>query len=356
MNAVMAIKIKCGCGSVLSLHEELANGRVRWPVTCTNCGADTTDRVNAAIAHRQHAETTWWYRAVRGFAGRERTHAGRTPPASLPRTDAESVGVVTVTPADATPTRVMLGVVACVVAGAAGMLAWYFLARWTGYVFGATAWGIGALIGACARYGLPDASRRLAGLVAATAALAIVGGSVLTLRHVALRSIERALPTAYVDARARARSALNLVDDDEIGEFLAQQRVGPEVSGRAAATPIEAIQERQLVWMGWRPRGSSRAEPDRPPGFADSVRAPDLESVRAAEVAAFRESGQAALRGFLEGQPSQREFESQLRQKILSRVSPRDLVLAGAGPYTALWLLLGVGTAFKLARNKGPSV
>ncbi len=355
MSVVMAIKIKCGCGSVLSLHEELADGQVRWPVTCTNCGVDATDRANAAIARKQHAETNLWHRASRSLARRRRNHAGRRSPVEPPPTDAESVGVVSVKPADAAPTRVGMGMLACVAGGLIGLLAWYLLTRWTGYGFGVMAWGIGALVGACARYCVPNGSLRLAGVVAAGAALAIVGGSVLTLREAGLQAIERRVPAAYAEARGCAQSALKLVDDSEIREFLAQQRVGPAVTSCTGAHPIEAIQEIQVVWMGATRRGSSRAEPDRQASFADPVRQLDAESVSAAEVAAFRENGVPALRDFLAGQPSEREYQSQLRQKILRRISQSNLVLAGVGPYTFLWLVLGIGTALKLARGKGAS-
>ncbi len=45
----------------------------------------------------------------------------------------------------------------------------------------------------------------------------------------------------------------------------------------------------------------------------------------------------------------------QLRQMIYSRISLNHLVTESIRPYTVLWIVLGIGTAFKLARNAGLS-
>src|SRR6266545_1501900 len=44
----MEIKVKCICGSTYSFEEVPVNGRVAFPVSCTNCGADGTESPIAA--------------------------------------------------------------------------------------------------------------------------------------------------------------------------------------------------------------------------------------------------------------------------------------------------------------------
>ena len=57
MSTTIEVSIRCGCGSALSFREEPVNGRARWPVTCTNCGADATEIANAFIARKQQSVT-----------------------------------------------------------------------------------------------------------------------------------------------------------------------------------------------------------------------------------------------------------------------------------------------------------
>ena len=246
----------------------------------------------------------------------------------------------------------LLGILACLVTGAAGMLGWYFLTRWTGYEFGIVAWGIGGLVGVCARYCVPIGSFRLAGIAAACAATAIMGGAFLTLRHEAFQFVEQLLPAAYADARDYAESALKLGSDEEIRDFIAEHRLDSADTAPAASDPIEAAQERHLSWIGWTLHGIVKDDPDRTPRLASPAKGAEPEGITPADVVAFREKEVPVLKAFLDGKPSQNEFEGSLRRKIFSRISQKDMIVESIGPYTILWLVLGIGTAFKLAHNK----
>jgi hypothetical protein len=353
MSTTMEIKVKSGCGSVLSFPEEPVNGRVRWPLSCTSCGADAKDKADAFIARRQQSETGLRQAPPKRFAwfGRRKDEL-RLPVESAPN-DAESIGVVSSAASGVSSGRMALGILACLVTGAASMVGWYFLTRWMGYEFGIVAWGIGGLVGVCARYCVPNGSFRMAGIAAACAATAIMGGAFLTLRHEAFQFIEQLLPAAYEEARDYAESALKLGSDEETREFLAEHRLGFIDTASAGANPIEAAQERHLSWMGWTLHGIGKDDRDRKPRLASLAKGVDPESITSADIAAFREKEVPALTAFLGGLPSQNEFEASLRRKIFSQISPKDMIIESVGPYTVLWLFLGIGTAFKLAHNKG---
>ena len=46
----MEIKVKCICGSTYLFEEVPVSGRLAFPVSCTNCGADGTENANQFIA------------------------------------------------------------------------------------------------------------------------------------------------------------------------------------------------------------------------------------------------------------------------------------------------------------------
>jgi hypothetical protein len=248
--------------------------------------------------------------------------------------------------------RLALGILACLVTGTVAMLGWYLLTRWTGYEFGLVAWGIGGLVGVCARYCIPSGSFRLAGVAAGCAAAAILGGAALTLRHESLQWVEALLPAAYEGVRDYAESAMRLSSEEETREFIAKHRLGAHDGTAVASDPIEAAQQRHLLWASWTLHGLVKPREDSKVRLSELVEPVDPETITAAEIATFRKKEVPALEAFLAGQPSQHEFESSLRAKILSRMSSKDLVLESFGPYTVLWLFLGIGTAFKLAHNK----
>jgi hypothetical protein len=175
----------------------------------------------------------------------------------------------------------------------------------------------------------------------------------LTLRHESLRYVEALLPAAYEDVRDYAESALELSSVEETREFIAKHRLGAHGGTAAASDPIEAAQQRHLLWASWTLHGIVKPREDSKVRLTELVKPVDPETITPAEIATFREQEVPALEAFLAGQPSQHEFESSLRGKILSRMSSKDLMLESFGPYTVLWLFLGIGTAFKLAHNKG---
>jgi hypothetical protein len=76
-------------------------------------------------------------------------------------------------------------------------------------------------------------------------------------------------------------------------------------------------------------------------------------SVTAEQMDRFKAKLLPKLKVFAEGKPSREEYESTLKQMIMSRVTFRSLVIQSMGPYSWLWVILGIGTAYRLARNPG---
>jgi hypothetical protein len=352
MSTTMAIRVKCACGSVLSFREEPLNGRVRGPVACTTCGADATEKANAFIARRTDTEPGL-RRTPRARLSWRKRHGKEGPSSSEPHAVNDGAfGKERSVIARPSVGKLILGVLACLGVGTAAMLSWYALARWTGYGFGIVAWGIGGLVGVCARYCVPTGNFKLAGIAAVCAAAAILGGTALTLRRESMRSIEALLPAAYADVRNYAEAALKLGSEEEIRQFIAEHRVGASAGAEVASDPIEAALQRQVLDASWGLHDLLK------PGGRQAVHLRELGqsvepgTITSAQVTAFREQELPVLETFLAGQPSQRQFESALRGKILSRISVQDLMIESFGPYTLLWLFLGVGTAFKLARSR----
>jgi hypothetical protein len=58
------------------------------------------------------------------------------------------------------------------------------------------------------------------------------------------------------------------------------------------------------------------------------------------------------LKAFLKGNPSREEFCRDLEHLVRDNLSFNGMLVQSWSPYQLLWLLLGVGTAYRLAYNR----
>ncbi|MFM1768575.1 MAG: hypothetical protein RJA22_1104 [Verrucomicrobiota bacterium] len=134
----MEIRVECDCGVRFEFEVYPLHGRMPQRVACPGCGADRTAAANLEL----------WGR----LEGERLAAAGLVP-----------------------------GVVGAVLAGAVGMLAWFFLIQSTGHQLGFAAWGVGLLVGLGARALGREGGSRLGWAAAGCAAVAVVGGQWLAI-------------------------------------------------------------------------------------------------------------------------------------------------------------------------------
>src|SRR5205807_698391 len=148
----MLIKIKCVCGSVYSFEDTPVNGRMQFPVSCVNCGADGTEKANAYVAAQLSGKSVavgpssakklsfGFLKKKNSEADLDETVAAPAPKGSIPE------------PADGdSPQRLALAIAGALAVGAVGALGWLYLAKATGFEFGYVAWALGGMVGVTAR-------------------------------------------------------------------------------------------------------------------------------------------------------------------------------------------------------------
>src|SRR6266508_5551695 len=142
----MEVKVKCACGSMYVFEEVPVNGRVAFPVSCTNCGADGTEKANEYIARKLAGEPEVVEK--RGFRlfglghGKDKDD-GIEAENSAP--DVEENGD------ESSKLRIVLAMAGAAVVGMIGAICWLQLAKATGFEFGYAAWAIGGLVGGASR-------------------------------------------------------------------------------------------------------------------------------------------------------------------------------------------------------------
>jgi hypothetical protein len=190
---------------------------------------------------------------------------------------------------------------------------------------------------------------------ALTAFLSIGGGQVLVTKWLADEQIQKVLPLAYEDTRQYAEEAVTAASDDEIRECLARYQVSTKRIGADRQSVVGASQNRELFALGWTLCGIIDHEPGARPSFKQILERSDPQKITAEEVKHFKTVELPTLKLFLSGKPSQQEYETTLREMIYSRISAKNLIVQSIGPYSLLWLSLGLYTAYRLARNAGLS-
>jgi hypothetical protein len=348
----MEIKVKCICGSIYLFEEVPVHGRLAFPVSCTNCGADGTENANQFIARKLAGEPEVDEKAKRGLGlfglGRRKDKDDRSEEANS-SPEADEAGD------EASMLRIFLAMTGVGVVGAIGAFCWLQLAKATGFEFGYAAWAIGGLVGGASRLFAPRGHYWLGPTAALAAFLSIGGGQVLVTKWLVDVEVRKALPLAFEETRRYAKDAVEAASDDEIRECLAQYKIPSSNSDFERTGAPGAAHNRQLFELGWALYGIVEPDPKAAPRFAPLACASNPKKITAAEITHFKEKELPELKAFLNGKPSQQEYESTLKQMVYSKISINNLVAQSIRPNTILWLALGLGTAFKLAQNAGLS-
>ena len=82
---------------------------------------------------------------------------------------------------------------------------------------------------------------------------------------------------------------------------------------------------------------------------------PDPSSVTDEQVQGFHTEIKPEYEALLDGDPSREEFADQLVDDIMAEISMVDILSDGVSLFTALWLILGVGSALKIAAGEEKS-
>ena len=203
---------------------------------------------------------------------------------------------------------------AAAVAALIGALVWMLIAVGFGYELGIVAWGIGGAVGiaAAALGGRGQAAGAICGTLAL---LAILGGKFL-----AVDSIQSSIADVLADQQ---------MWDSETEAYFEELRVDADLYGS----------------IGTDEHSLRRFMVDRGYTAADSVPEVSVE-----ELAFFYTYEQPTLSWVADTKPSYEEWQAYAMQEI-TELSTLDLVTSELGILDGIFLLLGIGTAFRLGRG-----
>jgi len=346
----MEIRVKCTCGSVFSFEEALENNRVKFPVSCLACGSDCTAKANEYIAHKLEppadpSQVPAWKRWL-GLKPKRHEFD------ELDRTDlriGDKEKEATSDNGDETSTqRLVVAAGASLLMGLVGAFGWLWLTKATGWEFGYAAWGLGALAGGTS-YLLAPRGHPMLGTTAAIAAfISIGGGQYLVGRDIIMQHVNKSLPLAYVETRGYAKDVMAANTDDDLRLAVATYKLEVAVAGERAGTAIDNIQIFQAdLIMRFMGSGVHTIQ------AAESSKAGDIANVTENDIDQFKLKVLPELQALQDGKPSEAEYKSSLLQKVRSEITTKTIVVESLNPYTAVWIFLGVATAYRLARNKG---
>lgn len=201
---------------------------------------------------------------------------------------------------------ILLGILGAATAGFIGMMAWFYLIKWTGYEIGYAAWGVGFLTGVGARVVGCKGSTPLGVFAGFCALLAIIGGQYLAVKAETDKFFVEAARQGYDSRMAYAQKALAAQSDTEIKTLLTDARLD------------------------------------------DGENAGDIK-ISDEEIKTFKEVELPALKDFVNGKPTREEFQKSILDIKDSFSYNFGLLKESMGLFTLLWLFLGVGSAFKIA-------
>jgi hypothetical protein len=197
------------------------------------------------------------------------------------------------------------GSIGAVVGAFVGMLAWYFITKFTGYSFKLVALGVGAVTGGVARLLAKDGSLGLGFVCGVCALLAILLGDYFGVRALFLKEFDK-----YV----------------AIGDLAYEAQMEYAKAAVAARTPEEI---RKLI--------------------AENEEKTPAE-VTEAEIAEFQKD-LPELKDFAAGKVTKSEFRQKLNSAALDEFSYKEYFLQGnikGSVFTILFICLGVVTAWKM--------
>jgi hypothetical protein len=294
------IKIKCSCGTHYAFEVEPETREMPCTVQCPNCSTDGTAAANEYL--RGYAEMQARAEAARlavptppAVAAAPALPAARPVPAAAPAAPKKrGYG----------EPNLLMGTVGAVVAALAGMMVWYLIIKLTNIEFGIIAWGVGGLTGFGCRMLGGGYSVKLGCIAGACALVAIVGGEFLATKAGVNKLMAPMIAGAYDERMAYAKRALEAKTDEAIRELLAAEKS----DGDAKVTP---------------------------------------EAIKPSDIAEFRKE-LPKLEAFTKGRPTKAEFEREFRERLDSAEMNALILKHSVSLWTALWLFLGVGSAYRL--------
>ena len=209
-------------------------------------------------------------------------------------------------------------VLAALASGFVGMMVWFALIQATGWEIGFVAWGVGAGVGVATLWG---AGRRGLGpgvVAVVVATFAILGGHYLVGRVMYVKAIREIAGSAY------------------------QERI--TFAGKLCAAQSEKEIRSVVAVHNYYNDDELGADED-----------PDPSSVTDEQIKSFHTQIKPEYEALLDGRPSREEFVDHMVDDIMDGISAFDILSEGVSLFTALWLILGVGTALKIAGGEEKS-
>lgn len=357
--AKMEIKIRCNCGSSLSFEDTPVEGKLEHPLHCTNCGNDCTAPANEFIRRRLAGEPEPpTDRGIRNWAKLFQrpkpefdTDAVVLRKGKIPGNIRPAAEVASATGDEAGHNRIALAAGAALAVGLLGAIGWLLVARATGYQIGYIAWALGGLVGWTSRLVAPR-GHSLLGLIASLAAfIAIGGGQYLVSRWAIGEAVHEYAPVAYAEILAYAKETSSAQSSEDLRERTAEYKLVQTLAGKDETNAIAAYQTYQIADSGFALLGL--VSKDRQPRltFAEREQLSDVKSITVPEIARFDSEVAPVMKKLVEGQPTQADYEHSLEQRIQAGISVSNVAAFAMNRYTILWLFLGLGSAYRIARN-----
>ena len=352
----MEIKVRCGCGSLFSFDDTPVDGCLTLPISCTNCGTDCTGKANDYI-QRKHMEASGQAPKTEPKKGLFGFKKKRDAVADLDREFAEAAVVkeetVSATGDETSERRLVLAGSAALITGCLGAVGWLYVAKVTGYQIGYVAWGLGALVGWSSRLVAPR-GHHLLGLVATVAAMiAIMGGQYLVSRWLIHDEVDRFVPEAYEAAAVLAKDAAAAKTDEGLRTAAARFKLVDATVGDLHPDAVVTYQNYQVADSGFVFGHIAQHEARQKLMFEEMLELDDEDNVTPAEMASFKARVLPALKQFAGGRPDRAAYEAGVREELVSRITFKGTVINSLTAYTFLWVFLGLGSSYKIARNRG---
>jgi hypothetical protein len=353
----MEIIIRCQkCSNPFAFDEEPVNGRVAGQVRCPNCSNDCTDQANDFVFKTLQGKDP--LAQPKSFFSRFSSAARQQDELlHLKRKDRSKPVEAPEVAQRKNRMRIIMGAVAALTAGMACAFGWYWLAITTGFYFGFIAWIIGGIVGGLCRVMAPSGGILLAGIAGGSAGIAILIGHMAVLQVQLNHLIKKGTGTSYLEAAAYAKEAAVAKTDPDVKllyerHFPAKDLKRPEtfgtnLVGRLMPDHIQNILQMKHSLLGFVTLADC-------PGsiFQSKTKIGGAPDYTPEEIKQFWGQEQALAKEFAAGKPPRAEWEASLATQIRNRISLSQLAAESFEPYTLLWILLGLGTASRLAYNK----
>ncbi len=302
----MQVIVPCSCGARFAFEldrflPQLPDGA---ELPCPACGSNGIPAANRVLSDMANAEAR-----SDTTVSRAAVPAQIPPPGLLSESEEEQAG-----PRLSMRAR---GVVGALAAAGVATACWYFLTLATGFESGYMAWGVGALVGLGCRRAAGERDYHLGLFAGACSFIAILLAQWLVMHQVFRVSINLAGEMAFAAEKGLAEKVAQIKTDIQIQEFLwDQKRKAMELDPLSAARSLKVSEK---------------------------------------EVTTFKREHLPRLQRLSRGELQKPEFIAEFKTKVENKIGVKEIFNASLNVYTILWLVLGVGSAWRLASESGTS-